>query len=113
LFVFNPNAQVFRTVKNRLPNEEVRDNSVNSILYTQHHEIWVATWGEGIFIYNSNFKPIERIIAGGLIWKLCQRRNGEIWIGEQGGGLKVYDTATRKWVHRVPAIFQNRTIRQI
>ncbi len=113
VYVFNPEAQVFKKIKNRLPNQEVKDNSVNSILYTRNNEIWVATWGEGIFVYDSSFKPIERTIAGGLIWQLCQRRNGDIWIGEQGGGLKVYDPATRKMVHRVPAIFKNRTIRQI
>src|SRR4030095_8139008 len=118
-YVFNPEAQVFRRVKNRLANGEIRENSVNDILYTQSGEIWVATWGEGIFMYDKNFNPIKgshdlnNKIEGFMVWDLTQRKNGEIWVGGQDGFLSIYNPNTGKQIKSRSKIFNGRTVRQL
>ena len=114
VYVFNPDAQVFRRIKNRdHQTGKVMENSVNSILNTQNNEIWVGTWGEGIFIYDSTFKPLRKKLNGYMVWSICQRKNGEIWVGQQGGWIDVQDPVTGKSVNAVPKLSNDRTIRQI
>jgi ligand-binding sensor domain-containing protein len=118
-YVFNPEAQVFRRVKNHLANGEIKENSVNDILYTQNGQIWVATWGEGIFMYDKNFNPIKgsheinRKIGSFMVWDITQRKNGDIWIGGQDGLLSVYNPTTGNVISSRAKIFNGRTVRQL
>jgi len=118
-YIFNPEAQVFRRVRNRLPTGEIRENSVNDILYTQNNEIWVATWGEGIFVYDKNFNlakegyQLNKRLEAFMVWDLIQRKNGDIWVGQQEGFLSVYDPKTGKSHNSFPKLLNRRTIRQL
>jgi ligand-binding sensor domain-containing protein len=102
LYRFNTDAQVFRNIKNRRPNDTTAfSNSSSTIVHTRNNGIWVSTWGSGIFSYNEQLQPIpnpvtqadplnKNLHAGCMI----QKKNGEIWIGTQTGELKIYDPAT-------------------
>jgi ligand-binding sensor domain-containing protein len=104
LYRFNTDAQVFRHFSNRrLHDTTLMPNTVSGILETQQDGIWIATAGGGIFSYDNEFKPIPNpVTAAGPLNKslharsMMQRRNGEIWIGLQSGGLKIYETTTGK-----------------
>ncbi|MEI9946353.1 MAG: two-component regulator propeller domain-containing protein [Chitinophagaceae bacterium] len=104
LYRFNTDAQVFQTLSNKRPNDTtVAGNVVVSIIETAKQEIWVSTWGAGIFSYNSQLQPIPNPVTaadpankGMYVGAALQRRNGEVWIGTHDGELKIFDPATNK-----------------
>lgn len=116
VYIFNPRAQVFSTIRNtRTGDNVVKKKPVTSILQTRENEIWVSTWGEGIFVYDNDYKPLSKDLGNisGGIWSLCQRKTGDIWIGAQAGWLGIHDQRTGKNIYYQPAAAMKRTIRQI
>jgi ligand-binding sensor domain-containing protein/signal transduction histidine kinase len=82
-----------------------------SIMERKNGEIWVATWGEGILIYNLDGKLIKQLraifMSGDskdldlIIHCIREDRFGNIWIGTETG-LVLYDPLrkrTRKFAH--------------
>jgi ligand-binding sensor domain-containing protein len=121
LYRFNFDAQVFRNIPNkRLNDTAIIHNAVSTILQTKNNEIWVSTWGAGIFSYNNQFQPIPSpVTAANPLNKnlhagcMIQRRNGEIWIGTQTGELKIYDPAANKYSSVMQSLLKGQTITQL
>lgn len=121
LFVFNPESQAFNAYYLLRPGmTKPIDAPVNSILQLSNRQIWVGTWGRGLYCYDENFHPLpvpaplDEVKDKMTIWYLHQHsRTGLIFIGEQGGFLKVYDPSTGKYLNGRLPVFDNRTIRQI
>ncbi|HLO83371.1 MAG TPA: two-component regulator propeller domain-containing protein [Chitinophagaceae bacterium] len=101
LFRFNPSAQLFRKVNNRIPGKDtVYTPDVTDILDTDKGEIIVGTWGNDMFSYDREFRPIlsryyNRKSRTGfeMVWSVIQRKNGEIWQGMQAGSIYINSTA--------------------
>jgi ligand-binding sensor domain-containing protein len=121
LYRFNPTLQFFKAHENkRYDKDSVYTPDVTDFLQTQNGEIFVATWGNGIFSYDKDFKPIKSMpviqsvrMSEGLTWCLHQRSNGDIWRGNQGGILYIYHASTNKTERLEPAVFEGSTIRQV
>ncbi|HMJ48636.1 MAG TPA: two-component regulator propeller domain-containing protein, partial [Ferruginibacter sp.] len=121
LFRFNPTAQLFKVINNRLPGRDtIYTPDVNDFLQTPDGEIMVGTWGNGIFSYNNNLNPvsskyISRISPPGeaMVWCMTRKTNGDIWRGVQAGYIFIYKAATGKTIRLHPPVFENSTIRQI
>ncbi len=121
VFLFNPDAQVFYTYNlERTGDKQAIEGPAQAVLRLSNKQIWVGTWGKGLYCYDENFKPVP--IPEGLkevrdswsIWcMLEQRSTGLIWIGLQGGGLIVYNPANGATKTFFPEIFKGRTIRQV
>lgn len=121
LFRFNPPAQLFRAVSNRLyGSDSVHTPDVNDFLQLPDGELLVGTWGDGIFSYDKNFaatqsRYVSRVSPPGeaMVWCITRRKNGDIWRGTQNGFLFIYEAATGKTIKINPPVFDNSTIRQI
>ena len=121
LYYFNPNAQVFKTVPNRLLGKDVPYKAeVSDILELADGRILVATWGNGVFCYDKNFNPVidnifnQKAPSGlGLTWCLMQRKNGDIWCGIQAGNIEIYEAASGKNYRIQPKELEGRTVRQL
>jgi len=121
LYRFNPSAQIFHTITDRRPGKDtVYTPEVTDVVQTRKGEILVSTWGNGVFAYDSNFRPLDHRITGlsrhnkeVMTWCLHERPNGDIWKGNQDGRLIIFHPATGKEDNSVPPIFRNSTIRQI
>jgi ligand-binding sensor domain-containing protein len=121
LFRFNPPAQLFGLVQNRLPgNDSAFTADVTDFLQTRDGEILVGTWGPGIFCYDNNFSATrsryvsrQNPAGEGMVWCMLQRSNGNIWRGAQNGYLFVFDAASRKNTRLQPPEFEKSTIRQV
>jgi ligand-binding sensor domain-containing protein/signal transduction histidine kinase len=121
LFRFNPSAQVFGVIQNRLPGiDSAYSADITDFLQTADGEVMVGSWGPGIFSYDGYFNPVRsRYVSRvdppgeGMVWCMIQLRNGDIWRGVQHGYLFVYDARTRKNTKLQPAVFEKSTIRQI
>lgn len=121
LYRFNPAAQVFHTISDRWPGKDtVYTPEVTDILQTRNGEILVSTWGNGIFAYDSNFKPLDRQICNlsrtgkeVMTWCLHERLNGDIWRGNQEGRLIIFHQSTHTEDNLLLPVFKGSTIRQI
>jgi len=123
LYWFNPGAQVFHSVPNRLAgSDSIRTSEVTSIRQLQNGDILVSTWGEGHFAYDSLFRPVRRwyidqvralMPEAGQAWCTVQRPNGDIWYGQQLGWLFISHWKTRRTEKLKLPIFRNSTIRQM
>jgi ligand-binding sensor domain-containing protein len=121
LYRVNPAGQFFYTVKNRrFDRDTVYTPDVSDILQTQNGDILVSTWGNGIFPYDNEFKPINRDYINqsrkmneGLTWCIHQRSNGDIWRGNQQGYLFITYLSRKKTEKLHPPAFGGSTIRQI
>jgi ligand-binding sensor domain-containing protein len=121
LYRFNPSAQLFQAVVNKRPgNDSAYTPEVTDIIQLKNGEIYVSTWGNAVFSYNSNFVPVSDKKLGlsrgkgeMMTWCIHERPNGDIWRGHQGGSLFVYNAANRSTLKIQDTVFENSTIRQI
>jgi ligand-binding sensor domain-containing protein len=121
VYRFNVEAQVFRNIKNTRPNDTaVVHNAVSNIVEMQNGEMWVSTWGAGIFSYNKQLQPVPNPITTAdpenkLLHAsyMIQRRNGEVWIGTHAGGLKIYEPATGRLSSITPPALQGQIVSQL
>lgn len=121
IYRFNPSSQNFNTIHNRFPGRDsIYSPDVTDILQTRNGEILVGTWGNGIFSYTDDFKPLfvdyinqSPKMEEALPWCIHQRPNGDIWSGNQQGVLYIYHAASKKTERLQPPVFEKSTIRQI
>lgn len=121
LFLFNPTAQAFNAYYLLRPGQKnVLDGPVEHIKQLRNGQIWVGTWGVGFYIYDSLFQPVKTPAAfeqwknNMFLWSIHEHtKTGLIFLGEQTGFLKVYNPTTGKLISSQPAIFKERTIRQM
>ncbi|MEO6734495.1 MAG: triple tyrosine motif-containing protein [Ferruginibacter sp.] len=120
LFRFNPSAQFFHAILNkRIYNDSIYPSGVSDILQTKQGDIIVSTRGNGIFSYDKNFNPInagyvkQSLQLGERLTNcILQRRNGDIWRGNQYGTIFI-SYASGKTEKIQPAIFEGQRIHQL
>ncbi|QHT69390.1 hypothetical protein GXP67_23485 [Rhodocytophaga rosea] len=86
------------------PGQQV-SNAINAITEDNDGNLWVGTWGSGIFKFNKetgefrNFTDITSIqAAAGLYVKVLKYdRKGNLWIGTQDTGLHTYNPTSRQY----------------
>ncbi|MBC6492616.1 hypothetical protein BC349_16255 [Flavihumibacter stibioxidans] len=121
LYRFNPSAQKFSVIHNRrFGRDTLFSPDVTDLLHSSSGNIYVSTWGSGVFAYDQKFNPVNSLLVkqginmGELMtWCILERNNGEIWRGQQGGTLVIYDPASQKTRIIRDPVFENSTIRQI
>jgi ligand-binding sensor domain-containing protein/signal transduction histidine kinase len=121
IYLFNPDAQLFDAYHLLRPDGSgVVDGPTKAVLEVSNNNIWIGTWGVGIYAYDKKFNPIA-MPAGMKDWDKttavwCMQRHpatSKIWIGLQDGVLIVYDPVTDKAERSTPAVFKGHTIRQM
>ncbi|HTD94105.1 MAG TPA: two-component regulator propeller domain-containing protein [Chitinophagaceae bacterium] len=122
VYRFNPSFQNFTTIHNRLPtSDSVFAPDVTDILQAKSGEILVSTWGNGLFAYSNDFKPLyldyinkqSKKLGEAMPWCIHQRKNGDIWRGAQAGVLFITKAATMTSAGSQLPVFEQSTIRQI
>ena len=121
VYWFNPSATIFHTMKNKRPgSEKIYTPDISDIKQLHDGTILVATWGNGLFAYNKNFQAIsspvveQGIQSGeGLTWAIHERKNGDVWRGQQDGYLIIYHKSENRTEKLQLPVFEKKTIRQI
>ncbi len=121
IFLFNPDRQSFDSYNLlRAGKTASREASVNSVVQVEKNEIWVGTWGSGLYLYDSLMNPLPTPASLRkwedymTIWTIHKHSpTGKVLLGEQGGRLKVYDPHTGKTNDLLLDVFGKSTIRQI
>ncbi len=120
VYLFNPDAQKFNAFRLLRPNGTgVIDGPTKCVLEVDGNQLWVGTWGAGIYAYDRNFNPQELPAfmkgyeTGAVAWCMVQHKAaGLIFIGMQDGAMAVINRQKQQQqIHLFP-IFERRTIRQ-
>jgi len=124
LYVLNPQQE---GVFNLFFDKQTKGGEVilNAIQETDAMENWIGSWGDGILIFDdqfrrTNFNPHQTVSANniedaGKVWELYQDPvSGLIWTGCQNGTLYVYSPTTKSVLYELhPSVFENVPVRQI
>ena len=113
-------------VSNIIFPEKMGGIEFTDILELKTGQIWLSTWGQGIYTLNQNMQPYEAGVYNGVpradraawieyrqAWSLYQHTDGKVWIGCQFGRFIVFDPKTKKSVFLSDAAFNRETIRYI
>lgn len=81
------------------------NSAINTIAEDNQGNLWVGTWGSGLFIFNkktnrfTNFvDPTRQNLAANLLVKVVKfDKKGLLWIGTQDNGLHCYDSTNRAY----------------
>ncbi|MDO1444988.1 two-component regulator propeller domain-containing protein [Rhodocytophaga aerolata] len=77
------------------------NHPIVALVEDNDHNVWVGTWGGGIFIYNrklDNFRQLKHVpqqntsLSSNYIYDLYKDSKGRIWVGTNGYGLNLCDT---------------------
>ncbi len=124
LYVVTPEQKTaFNVVLNDL--NQGKDLVINSIQETSDMENWIATWENGIIVFDQHFVKMNcdlyKTIQGEnlknfkKVWDLYQHsESGLIWSGCQNGTMAIFDPQFKRPVALIePPVFEHAPIRQI
>jgi len=80
-----------------------------SMMLDRNQQLWIGTFQDGIFIYNTKTGRYQQLTAGkgnayinhNEIFCFKQDSKGRIWIGTNGGGVNVFDPVTKTFLKYV------------
>jgi ligand-binding sensor domain-containing protein len=119
--IFNPYRQQFRSVN--LPitkNDVVNTTAVLNFVQTKTNDIWLATYGQGIQVFDDHlqyktsysYKGTRGRVGepGDRVWSFLTQPDGKIFIGSQHGWLAVYDQKSGDFINSQPTALEKHTI---
>jgi ligand-binding sensor domain-containing protein len=120
LFRFNPQGQLFTILKNKRTDFTSLSTETTDFLETKDGELLVSTWGDGIFSYSGQMKPVasanlfqQSQTKGTMAWSMIQRANGDVWCGMQGPVVYIFEAGTKKFIQQPVPLAEGKTIRQL
>ncbi len=108
VFRFNPSMEFFTNVPHLNRQSGLRGTGrVHAFMPTREQTLLVGTWGDGLFEYDKNLKPVPLNIEGlpqngnYNVWSMCTSSDSNtIWIGTNGGMYALNQrTKSCKWMH--------------
>ncbi len=120
--VFNPLRQRFHFFDNDpFPPLTKTRNETMDFLQSGTGDVWVATWGSGLNVFDSELNPKKHFtyraanshtipVPGNLVWALNKYKSDTIVAGYQAGLLSLINTRTNHFVHFKPKELEHLTI---
>lgn len=109
LFKYDPATGSYRQLKKGNGKLDLNFNDIFCIEEDTKGNIWIGTNGGGINIYNPNSQIVDKIKndfskandtrypANNNIRAFAEDHNGNMWVGTFGGGISVWNPATRRF----------------
>ena len=125
IYIFNPGRQRFISVPIPSLRSDPPIYSILSFLERKNGDIWVATYGGGIFVFDQflHFKnhysadrahPTNRHrLPHEAVWSMLERPDGRVIIGSQHGWLSIYDPDTQTFDNSQPPGLKKWTISRL
>ena len=120
--VFNPSRQRFHFMMNDpfTPLSKTRNETMD-FLQTQTGDVWVATWGSGLTLFDSRLKPKKHFIykkddsqsipePGNLVWAMVKYQPDTMVVGYQAGLVSIVNTKTNHFANFKPKGLDHLTI---
>ncbi len=120
--IFDPGKEQFKYL---IPKTDASlsafSTDVSSIFQSKSGDIWISTWGDGIFRYDSSFSLLKNYVHDesnqkslgerlNRTWCFSEDNKGKIWVGCQYGMLGILDTASGKFINENITAFAKKTI---
>jgi len=121
LYVFNPSKELFTSIGhlNKLNNQKGSGGPA-SFVHLKNGDLLVGYWGDGIYRYDKDLRNINLAISGiketngWSAWSMCRLKDSNtICLVGQPAFIAFYDQAKNTMKRYEPAIFEQRTIRQV
>ncbi|OUJ75345.1 hybrid sensor histidine kinase/response regulator [Hymenobacter crusticola] len=85
-------SQIERSVQHFTTANGLLHNSIKALLFDANGQLWIATHGTGLTVWNQEHFQQYRLVPGGLdATALATDKAGRIWIGTEGDGLFCYE----------------------
>jgi signal transduction histidine kinase/ligand-binding sensor domain-containing protein/CheY-like chemotaxis protein len=100
--IFDPQKEMFTSFKLRL---ELSNYRRVSIFEDSYKNIWIGTWGSGLFRVDAqnkitNYAPgTARPVSHNVIRTIYEDHEKELWVGTNGGGLHLYNRKTDSFLN--------------
>ena len=120
--IFNPSHQRFHFFDNDPlnPNSKTKMETMD-FLQTKSGELWVATWGSGLTLFDNHLmakehfvfkKPDNRSVpeSHNLAWAMIRYQSDTMIVGYQGGLLSIIDTRNNHFYNVAPKGLDHHTI---
>jgi len=100
LFIKNQTDPTFKQFKGFLGDDLPANLMIQDLLVDKYQKLWVATYGQGLYIIDFNQKNIQHFLANKYdpyalhyndVLCLFQDFTGTIWLGTDGAGLSYFD----------------------
>ncbi len=120
LYRFAPKEQFFSNVQHINPiTKNIGDGTLMSFVTTRNGTLLTGTWGNGLFRYDMNLKPLPLNIKNiepapcHSVWSMTKSRDSNtIWMSAQPG-IYEYNQTTNKIQFHNPPLLEDRTVRQV
>lgn len=106
IVIYNPYKDCFEVFDARTSEGEKVESQVTDIIEDQEHNIWIATFGKGLFKYSLTERGKLSVYRAGndgpiqnQIMALCEDSRGNIWVGGYSEGISRYNRRTKQFVH--------------
>ena len=83
---------------------EIEDRRIYSLLMDQFENLWIGTWGGGLYFRDAQTQTIsshrsqrgvQGAISGDIVYSILEDRTGIVWVGTHGEGLDRYNPLSR------------------
>ena len=92
LYLFDRKTEIFTHFEEKTEDGVLISSNVNKIIKSNTGSIWIATLGQGIFIYNPYTKKlVQNTLYSPFIWNLIKIPNGKIFAATKENGLICFD----------------------
>jgi ligand-binding sensor domain-containing protein/two-component sensor histidine kinase len=119
--IFNPYRQQFYSVNLAAGKNEIPNTPVANFVQTRNNDIWVATYGQGILVFDDHLQykttyshkaknPGAIGEPNDLVWSFLSQPDGKIFIGCQHGWLTIYDPRKGNFINSQPTALDKITI---
>lgn len=120
LFRFNPAEEVFTNITHISRSTGAEgDGGAISFIRENDGSMLIGHWGDGLYRYDKNFKPIPVNIKGIddnnliSIWDMDYSKDSQtIWMSAQPG-IYIYNYKSRSATFYNPSLLQNKTVREV
>ncbi len=100
LFIKRPSESGFNQFTGFASHDLPDDLIIQDLLYDQRNRLWVATYGQGLYVIDFEAETIQNFTENkndpyalhyNDVLSLYEDRTGTIWLGTDGAGLSYYD----------------------
>ncbi|MFK7907419.1 MAG: two-component regulator propeller domain-containing protein [Chitinophagales bacterium] len=105
LFVLNQAGQTLDTLRyDKNAPKGVKSNSIWEIFFDKENRLWLGYYDKGVDVFDPNYRKFNSIsnlvknvnaLNDASVTGLVADKNGGIWFGMDGGGLKYYNKNTQ------------------
>lgn len=98
VWVYTKNGELIRLQQHQTSNIPIA--AVDKILCDSEGRVWIATYGDGLFLYNPVYNGIQHTdvqsgLGSNIVSAIQSDVFGNIWVGTDGGGITIFNSKSQ------------------